>query len=200
MNSILFLKQTDFSLSLFPEQLESAFAKKIVTDDIQQTEEYIDVEQFDCIAAETNSISDELKQFFLRTAQKTNSALLLLADSAEKNDVMELSEAGVIVFASPIKADDVEKALIVFAANKRRILTVETQLSAERATIEEERLIARAKTVLGRYLNMTEQQAHRYIERQSMNLRQSKIQTAESIKKHTKARMEYGKNKLSETA
>ena len=47
MNSILFLKQTDFSLSLFPEQLESAFAKKIVTDDIQQTEEYIDVEQFD---------------------------------------------------------------------------------------------------------------------------------------------------------
>ena len=96
---------------------------------------------------------------------------------------MELSEAGVIVFASPIKADDVEKALIVFAANKSRILTVETQLSAERATIEEERLIARAKTVLGRYLNMTEQQAHRYIERQSMNLRQSKIQTAESILK-----------------
>ena len=183
MNSILFLKQTDFSLSLFPEQLESAFSKKIVTDDIQQTEEYIDVEQFDCIAAETNSISDELKQFFLRTAQKTNSALLLLADSAEKNDVMELSEAGVIVFTSPIKSDDVEKALIVFAANKRRILTVETQLSAERATIEEERLIARAKTVLGRYLNMTEQQAHRYIERQSMNLRQSKIQTAESILK-----------------
>ena len=47
MNSILFLKQTDFSHSLFPEQLESAFSKKIVTDDIQQTEEYIDVEQFD---------------------------------------------------------------------------------------------------------------------------------------------------------
>ena len=102
MNSILFLKQTDFSHSLFPEQLESAFSKKIVTDDIQQTEEYIDVEQFDCIAAEANSISDELKQFFLRTAQKTNSALLLLADSAEKNDVMELSKAGVIVFTSPI--------------------------------------------------------------------------------------------------
>ena len=169
MNSILFLKQTDFSHSLFPEQLESAFSKKIVTDDIQQTEEYIDVEQFDCIATEANSISGELKQFFLRTAQKTNSALLLLADSAEKNDVMELSKAGVIVFTSPIKVDDVEKALIVFAANKRRILTVETQLSAERATIEEERLITRAKTVLGRYLNMTEQQAHRYIEKQAMD-------------------------------
>ena len=49
--------------------------------------------------------------------------------------------------------------------------------------LEEIRLIDRAKCVLIQYLNMTEQQAHRYIEKQSMDLRQSRVVTAESILK-----------------
>ena len=49
--------------------------------------------------------------------------------------------------------------------------------------LEEIRLINRAKCVLIQYLNMTEQQAHRYIEKQSMDLRQSRVVTAESILK-----------------
>ena len=49
--------------------------------------------------------------------------------------------------------------------------------------IEEIRLIDRAKCILIQYLQMTEPQAHKYIEKQAMNLRQSRVQMAESILK-----------------
>ena len=49
--------------------------------------------------------------------------------------------------------------------------------------IEEIRLIDRAKCILIQYLQMTEQQAHKYIEKQAMNLRQSKVSVAESLLK-----------------
>ena len=50
-------------------------------------------------------------------------------------------------------------------------------------SLQEERLVNRAKCILMQYLNMSESQAHRYIEVQSMQLRQTRLQTAESILK-----------------
>lgn len=48
-------------------------------------------------------------------------------------------------------------------------------------TEQDKQLISRAKIVLQQYLNMTEDQAHKFIEKQSMNLRQTKVATAISI-------------------
>ena len=47
--------------------------------------------------------------------------------------------------------------------------------------IEEMRLVDRAKCALIQYLNMTEAQAHRYVEKQAMDLRKSKTEVAEGI-------------------
>ena len=49
--------------------------------------------------------------------------------------------------------------------------------------IEEIRLVDRAKCALIQYLNLTEAQAHRYIEKQAMDLRLSRRQVAEAILK-----------------
>jgi len=47
--------------------------------------------------------------------------------------------------------------------------------------MEEVRLISRAKCVLIQYLNMNEAQAHKYIERQAMDMRIAKKAVAENI-------------------
>lgn len=47
----------------------------------------------------------------------------------------------------------------------------------------EARLIERAKEVLMEYLKMTEAQAHRYIEKQAMDMRITRREVAESILK-----------------
>jgi response regulator NasT len=49
--------------------------------------------------------------------------------------------------------------------------------------IEELRIVNRAKYILMQYLSFTEEQAHRYIEKQAMDLRQTKIKIAENILK-----------------
>ena len=47
--------------------------------------------------------------------------------------------------------------------------------------VEEIRLVDRAKCALIQYLNMTEAQAHRHIEKQAMDLRVSRAKIAQSI-------------------
>ena len=49
--------------------------------------------------------------------------------------------------------------------------------------ISEVRIVDRAKCILIQHLEMTERQAHHYIEKQSMDLRQSRIVTAQNILK-----------------
>ena len=69
------------------------------------------------------------------------------------------------------------------ADNQKELDFLKFQNQKLQNKLEEIRLIDRAKCVLIQYLNMTEQQAHRYIEKQSMDLRQSRVVTAESILK-----------------
>ena len=52
-----------------------------------------------------------------------------------------------------------------------------------RTKMEEVRIVARAKCILVEYLRMSEQQAHRYIEKQAMDMRTSKKDVAENILK-----------------
>ena len=47
--------------------------------------------------------------------------------------------------------------------------------------IDEIRMVDRAKCALIQYLSMTEPQAHRYIEKQAMDRRQTRMQIAQSI-------------------
>jgi len=56
-----------------------------------------------------------------------------------------------------------------------------TDSSAVQKHNEEARLVYRAKEVLIEYLKMTESQAHRYIEKQAMDMRITRREVAESI-------------------
>ena len=73
-----------------------------------------------------------------------------------------------------------EQALTLYALRERlRKLEAKQQSVEER--MEEIRLVNRAKWLLIQCLNMTEAQAHRYIEKQSMDTRVSKREVAQDI-------------------
>ena len=61
------------------------------------------------------------------------------------------------------------------------MLSVENEKLAGK--IDEFRIIDRAKWVLIDYLKMSEEQAHRYIEKQAMDLRIPRIEAAKNILK-----------------
>ena len=50
-----------------------------------------------------------------------------------------------------------------------------------RSSLEEARLVSRAKSMLIKDMNMTEDQAHRFIEKQAMDLRTTKRNIAQNI-------------------
>ena len=75
------------------------------------------------------------------------------------------------------------QAVKLLIASRKRVQVLENENVKLQKKIDEIRLIDRAKCILIQYLQMTEPQAHKYIEKQAMNLRQSRLQTAESILK-----------------
>ncbi|WP_162511209.1 ANTAR domain-containing response regulator, partial [Treponema endosymbiont of Eucomonympha sp.] len=69
----------------------------------------------------------------------------------------------------------------LLCASRSRLLKLEAENRRLYAKLEETRAVDRAKCALVRHRGMTEPQAHRYIEKQSMDARQSKTVTAENI-------------------
>ena len=66
-------------------------------------------------------------------------------------------------------------------ASRKRVQFLENENQKLQKKIEEIRLVDRAKLILIQVLKMTESQAQRYIEKQSMDLRQTRVVTAENI-------------------
>ena len=66
---------------------------------------------------------------------------------------------------------------------RRRLLGLRKENVKLQTKIEEIRLVDRAKCALIQYLNMTEQQAHRYIEKQAMDMRMTRKEVAQGILK-----------------
>ena len=62
-----------------------------------------------------------------------------------------------------------------------RMLRVEEENQKLRHMVEDMKIINRAKFLLITCLNMSEEQAHRYLEKQAMDLRVSKVQVAMQV-------------------
>ena len=73
------------------------------------------------------------------------------------------------------------QAAKLLSACRLRVQKLENENQKLQKRIEEIRLVNRAKLVLIQVLKMTEDQAQHYIEKQSMDLRQSRTVTAQNI-------------------
>lgn len=75
------------------------------------------------------------------------------------------------------------KSIKYICISRKKYLGLQSENERLKVKISEIRLIDRAKCILIEYLNMSEPQAHRYIEKQAMDLRVTKKEIAENILK-----------------
>ena len=75
------------------------------------------------------------------------------------------------------------KSIKYICISRKKYLGLQSENERLKVKISEIRLIDRAKCILIQYLNMSEPQAHRYIEKQAMDLRVTKKEIAENILK-----------------
>ena len=118
----------------------------------------------------------------VKTAQTTLSGVILLV-KAEMADIIsqKVEESGVLVVAKPVARPLFDQALRLSMTARNRMLMLQNQNEKLQKKIEEMRMVDRAKCALIQYLRMTEQQAHRHIEKQAMDTRQTKMQVARDI-------------------
>ena len=114
--------------------------------------------------------------------QSSGAGVLLFVKSEAYDDVYaKVMEHGVMVLPMPTSAQMVAQSLRMLCAARERLRRMEEKQATVEEKIEEIRAVNRAKWLLIERLGMTESEAHRYIEKQAMDLRLSRKDVAENI-------------------
>ena len=138
--------------------------------------------EFDIVLINTPLPDDFGMHLAIDICTGSGAGVLLLVKNDHYNEIYsKVVRYGVITLSKPTNRQMVAQNLRSLCATRERI----RQMQAKQATVEEKikeiRLVNRAKWLLIECLNMTEAEAHRYIEKQAMDLRISRREAAENI-------------------
>ncbi|MDD3230079.1 MAG: ANTAR domain-containing protein [Oscillospiraceae bacterium] len=115
-------------------------------------------------------------------AEKTNVGVVLVVKSELYETVSDrVEQAGVIVVQKPINRMLLYQSMRIAAACGQRLETLQKENQKLQKKMHELQLVGRAKCALVQYRHLTEQEAHRYIEKQAMNQRVPRLEIAEDI-------------------
>lgn len=121
-------------------------------------------------------------QLAVDTCGSCAAGVLLLVRNELYNDVYpRVMPHGVLTLSKPTDPQMVTQNLRMLCATRERLRRMEEKQITVEKKIEEIRLINRAKWLLIECLSMSETDAHRYIEKQAMDLRLPKREVAEKI-------------------
>ena len=108
--------------------------------------------------------------------------MLLLVKAEHCPDIeAQVSAHGVLTLAKPTSAQLFAQTLRLLCITRERLRGMEKKAVTLQEKMEEIRLVNRAKWLLIEELKMTEQEAHRYIEKQAMDRCVTRRAVAEQI-------------------
>ncbi len=116
------------------------------------------------------------------TCGSSEAGVLLLVKNEHYNEIdAKVLSYGVMTLSKPTSLQMIAQSLRVLCATRERLRRMEAKQVTVEEKIEEIRLVNRAKWLLIECLSMAEADAHRYIEKQAMDLRVTKREVAENI-------------------
>lgn len=117
-------------------------------------------------------------------AAKAIGGVILIVKTDYFDEVCQKVENyGVITVAKPINRSVLWNAIKLSSATHNRMQIMQSENEKLLGKIEDIRIVSRAKCLLISYLSMSEDEAHRYIEKQAMDLRITKRAVADKILK-----------------
>ncbi len=128
-------------------------------------------------------LPDEFGHELAIMAAETSLAGVVMVVKHEIEDEVSarVEDYGILTVGLPTQRPAFYQSVKLITATRNRMLGLRRENVQLHKKIEEIRLVDRAKCALIQYLSLTEQQAHRHIEKQAMDLRLTKRQIAESI-------------------
>ena len=130
-------------------------------------------------------LKDESGERLSRHITDKGLSQVMLVVAGEYYDAVSAAceDYGVITIAKPINPSIFNASLKIARAIQNRLLRMQTENNKLKQKIEDIRIVDLAKYTLISYLKMNEQEAHRYIEKQAMDLRTTRRKIAERILK-----------------
>lgn len=88
---------------------------------------------------------------------------------------------GVITLGKPVSRAQIAEAVSVFASVLAKLRRYETEKRDLERRLDELRITSRAKCLLMDQMHLSEEDAHRYLEKQAMDHRMTKLEFAKSV-------------------
>lgn len=172
-------KNITATLSLLPP---SDFYPISVAGSVSEARRRLMEESFDLVIINSPLPDDAGIQFSMDISSTTDAGVMLMVRSDIYEDTYySVLPAGVVTLSKPTSIQMVSHNLRVLCSIRERLRGVKKQQNTVEERMKEIRLENRAKLLLMQCLNMTEAQAHRYMQQQAMDRHLSKHEVAENI-------------------
>ncbi len=183
MDSVLIVSSTDKGKDFLSDFLKAHDFSKITTvKNGGEARSMLNQKDFELVVINAPLRDESGEDLSLRVTEISTAGVILIVKSEIADDVSaKVEDYGVFVLPKPMNRVLFFQTLKLMAAARRRLLGLKHENVQLKKKIEDIRLVDRAKCVLIQYLNLTEPQAHRYIEKQAMDRRISKREVAEGI-------------------
>ncbi|WP_394923650.1 ANTAR domain-containing response regulator [uncultured Robinsoniella sp.] len=185
MDSVLIISPTEKSIAVFRDMLSQSSCRELVTvANCGEARRLLIERSFDlCII--NSPLRDETGVSLARNiATEGSTQVILIVKTELYDDVsMKVEEYGVFTIAKPISKVLFWSALKLCQASHNRMSVMRNENKQLLQKIEDIRIVDRAKCILIEYLNMSESEAHKYIEKQAMDTRVTRRIIADRILK-----------------
>ena len=183
MERALIVSRTEKSIAYFTELLVAASVTHITTlPSCTEARRLILERDFDLVIINA-PLKDETGESLSRhIASKGLSQVILVVKAEFFDAVSAICEVdGVLTIAKPMNKAIFWSALMLAKSAQNRIKRMQAENTKLTQTIEDIKIVNKAKYILISQLNMSEQDAHKYIEKQAMDTRSAKRVIAENI-------------------
>ncbi len=185
MNNVLLVSSNDKGTDMLAMLLksESSYSVSVVANGAEARRVLI-TNSYDLVIINSPLLDEFGHELALMITENTASAVVIIVKVEIADQISaKVEDYGVLVVTKPINRLLFFQAVKLANASRRRMLGIHNENVKLQTKIEEIRLIDRAKCALIQYLNLSEPQAHRYIEKQAMDMRMTKKEVAEGILK-----------------
>ncbi len=183
METALIVSSIDKTTSLFTELLLASSIKHISTlGSVTEARRLLLERDFDLVIVNAPLCDESGESFSRHVVSKGISQVILAVRSEFFDAVSEACENyGVLTISKPVDRAAFWSALSLAKSAQNRIRSAQAENAKLKQKIEDIRIVDRAKHILISRLNLNEQEAHRFIEKQAMDMRCARRVIAEGI-------------------
>ena len=170
--------------ALLSEFSGGRFDPVVIVDSVAKAQRRMVDEDYDLVLINAPLPDDFGRRFAVDVCTDSDRVALIMVRSDMFDEISSsLTPKGVMVIKKPLEVNRLDEMVAVMCSVRERLRRIKKKTVSLEEKMEEIRLINRAKWALIKSCHMTEENAHRYIQKQAMDLCLSKKETAENILK-----------------